>query len=634
MKKAIVLLGLASAMSAFTGCSKDDVTENGWSNETKGRRDNTLVAKMAGDGGGTRTAMGNKSAVWSAEDRIALYADISSSEHFLPFDISDADAGTATAGFTLDANYQDGWDNEDYYPLRAPGINQCVAVYPYAAAFYYSPYKDLVRLGAAIPAAQRYVEGSFDNLSVPMIATSTESYKNGVYIYSPMTFKYLAGLIHLTMSAAEQTEIEKIELTGGAFAGNVVVEFLKQEPMDEAFKTVLQGGDGSLGTIEGPGSLKLDGASQTVTMQGPIALSSAPSNVYFSVLPSDYSGQTLTFEFTQSNGLRTEKSLAGHRLNAGEIAQLPAFVYRIPFLPEVNVTQKENHLHATCTENDAVEKYTAEILYNGTVVQSISLDPEAGINLDMLEFDVQAPGRQTLQLTVKAEFKDKSGVDAVYTLPVDFEYDVKPQVPVFTYLTDKKMIQLSNYQSYWKKMEYAFLKKADATAEDFKSVVFTTAEDGVMSYTLVENPPTEIGDYTLAVRTWHDPSDAANGYTEGYHTFSITSQLPSVALLNEVADFGDLTIENWSEIKNGLDEIKYLEVCWVKGESEDFDNPLKTIYSNTDAAYFEDSGDIYFIHIKNAIGAEGKGTYSALVKIWYDDSDPDGYISASMSFSL
>src|SRR5699024_33730 len=103
-------------------------------------------------------------------------------------------------------------------------------------------------------------------------------------------------------------------------------------------------------------SLKLDGASQTVTMQGPIALSSAPSNVYFSVLPSDYSGQTLTFEFTQSNGLRTEKSLAGHRLNAGEIAQLPAFVYRIPFLPEVNVTQKENHLHATCTENDAVEK--------------------------------------------------------------------------------------------------------------------------------------------------------------------------------------------------------------------------------------------------------------------------------------
>ncbi len=52
MKKAIVLLGLASAMSAFTGCSKDDVTENGWSNETKGRRDNTLVAKMAGDGGG------------------------------------------------------------------------------------------------------------------------------------------------------------------------------------------------------------------------------------------------------------------------------------------------------------------------------------------------------------------------------------------------------------------------------------------------------------------------------------------------------------------------------------------------------------------------------------------------------
>ena len=52
MKKAIVLLGLTSAMSAFTGCSKDDVTENGWSNETKGRRDNTLVAKMAGDGGG------------------------------------------------------------------------------------------------------------------------------------------------------------------------------------------------------------------------------------------------------------------------------------------------------------------------------------------------------------------------------------------------------------------------------------------------------------------------------------------------------------------------------------------------------------------------------------------------------
>lgn len=54
------------------------------------------------------------------------------------------------------------------------------------------------------------------------------------------------------MSAAEQTEIEKTELTGGAFAANVVVEFLKQEPMDEAFKTVLQGGDGSSGTIEGP----------------------------------------------------------------------------------------------------------------------------------------------------------------------------------------------------------------------------------------------------------------------------------------------------------------------------------------------------------------------------------------------
>ena len=106
MKKAIVLLGLASAMSAFTGCSKDDVTENGWPNETKGRRDNTLVAKMAGDGGGTRTAMGDKSAVWSAEDRIALNADISSSEHFRPFDISDADAGTATAGFTLDANFR------------------------------------------------------------------------------------------------------------------------------------------------------------------------------------------------------------------------------------------------------------------------------------------------------------------------------------------------------------------------------------------------------------------------------------------------------------------------------------------------------------------------------------------------
>ncbi len=636
MKKVIILLGLASAMSAFTGCSKDDVTETEQGIKNKDKQDITLIATLAEDEE-TRTAMGDKSAVWSAGDRIALYADVSSSEHYLPFEVSAGAVGTATAGFTLDESYRAGWDEEIYVPKKPFGFGAFAAVFPHANAHFYSS-SSVVRLGASIPPVQAYVEGSFDKLSVPMIASCEEKkVSGGMYTYTTKTFKYLSGLIHLTMTATDATEIEKIELSGNALTGKAVVEFSTVEAMDDAFKATLQGGAGSLGMI-GLKSFRTDGGTgKTVTMNGPIALSATPVNAYFSVLPADYSGKTLKFTFFQSDGIKTEKSLAGHALNAGEIAQLPSFAYHIPFVPVASVAEKtENegtHLVATCTQDESVEQYTAQILHNGGVLRSFVLDPAKGVDLNTVQITGMIPGEYTFQFVVKTDFKDKSGVDAAYSEPVDYQYNVAPTVPLFTYDMNARMLHFVNFQSYWKRIDYALLKKKDAGKEDFANIPFTTG-DGLFVWLDVDNAPTEAGDYTYAVRVWHDTSDAANGYAEGYDTFTLAgATLPSVELLDEVVGYGDLTIGNWAKIKAGLSQIEYLEVCWIKGETTDFNNPEKTIYSYTDSNYFEDAGESYFIHIKDAIGADS-GTYSALVKIWYDSSDPDGYISASKSFSL
>ena len=69
MKKAIVLLGLASAMSAFTGCSKDEPT----SPETVGVQEYTINSIIAGED--TRTALDTETLQlsWLKGDKIKVY---------------------------------------------------------------------------------------------------------------------------------------------------------------------------------------------------------------------------------------------------------------------------------------------------------------------------------------------------------------------------------------------------------------------------------------------------------------------------------------------------------------------------------------------------------------------------------
>lgn len=571
------------------------------------------------EGDQTRTAMGDKSAVWSQGDRIALYAEVSSSEHFLPFDISATDVGAATAGFTLDPNYTDGWNEETYYPLSAPDIAKCVAIYPQSSAFYYSPYSGFVRLGAAVPANQTYIDGSFDNLSMPMIATSTETATADGYTYSPMNFKYMGALIHLTMTTAAQTELDKIELScpkDSRIAGVAAVEFNSKTPMTDAFKAVLQGGEGSLG-IAGSASFKMEGAPvTTITMNGPISLSNTPSNAYFSVLPLDYSAKELKFTFYHKDGVKTEKTLTGNALKAGEIAQLPALAYNIPFLPVASVSENL----ATWTLDEAVENYSVEIRNNGNTLRTITeknlngnvqFDPTKGIGLDTVNVSGLNPGTYTLQFVVKADFKDKSGVNAAYSVPVEYTYNAKPVAPAVNFMKGANMLRLLNFQTYWTRLDYAMLQKKEAGKEDFANVTFHTV-DGVYGMFLIEDAdiPEAEGDYTYAVRAWYDTSKE-DGYTEGYAYVTIE---PTVQVTIELSDedlagYGDITIVNAGAIIKQLGSNFGHFSCYIPGEGEPD--------SEWDKDYWQDAGDPWFFHVKTLFKDWNlSGTYELAFRVY------------------
>lgn len=571
----------------------------------------------------TRTTMGDKSAVWSQNDCIGLFADISSTEHFLPFEISPEDVGATTAGFTLDSEYQEGWDEETYLPKRVPNIikeeKKCAAVYPYSTSYFYSPHADLVRLGAVIPDEQTYEEGTFNNLSMPMIAMSTESDKNGVYTYSPLSFKHLGALIHLTTSASDPVELTKIELTStdgkAALCGTVVVEFNSQVAMSDEFKAALNGGAGSLGTI-GSASLKYEGAPGTVlTMKGPISLSSTASNAYFAVLPVDYSGKTLSFIFHQNDGVKAVKYLAGHELKAGQIAQLPAFTYNVPFAPEASI---EAQSKATWTLNEAVENYTIEILNNGKTIktyeekdskENVLFDPVQGIRLDTMQLKGIKLGENKLQFVVRANFKDNSGVDAAYSVPVDFTYELLPAVPAFTFMPGPKMLQILNFQSYWQRLDYALLNKKEAGKEDFANIAFKTA-NGMVAFLMVDDVPETEGDYTYAIRAWYDTSKK-DGYTEGYTYVTIEpTATVTIELSNEdLASYGDITIVNAAAIRTAMGNNFGYFSCNIPGEGE----PT----SEDDPDYWQDGGDTCFFHVKDLFTNWGiSGTYDLTFRVY------------------
>ena len=147
MKKAIVLLGLTSAMSAFTGCSKDEPT----SPETVGVQEYTINSIIAG--GDTRTALDTETLQlsWLKGDKIKVYT---------------GDNGIFTEYTTENG---DGMFKGSVKPVLSSSLSY-VAVYPDGKfGTVVDGTKPIEALRITVPKDQKYEAGKGPVGAIPMV---------------------------------------------------------------------------------------------------------------------------------------------------------------------------------------------------------------------------------------------------------------------------------------------------------------------------------------------------------------------------------------------------------------------------------------------------------------------------------
>ena len=174
MKKNLLLLGLAFAGAAFTGCTQEEADNTG--KEPVVCNNPAVLTAQVGGEDATRTSIrpDGRSVQWNAGDVIGVYSDNKAGK--IRYRLKDGQEGADKGQFELIAG-QDG-------AIKTVGFSNTeddrtyVAVYPGNANMYTyksSPYMDRVLIGAEIPWEQTYTEGSYDKNALPMMAVFKET---------------------------------------------------------------------------------------------------------------------------------------------------------------------------------------------------------------------------------------------------------------------------------------------------------------------------------------------------------------------------------------------------------------------------------------------------------------------------
>ena len=455
MKKNLLLLGLAFAGAAFTGCTQEEADSTG--KEPVVCNNPAVLTALVGGEDATRTSIrpDGRSVQWNAGDVIGVYSDNTAGK--IRYRLKDGQEGADKGQFELIA----GQDGE----IKTVGFSNTdedrtyVAVYPGNTNMYTyksSPYMDRVLIGAEIPWEQTYTEGSYDKNALPMMAVFKETPAGDM---SELKFKYMGSLLELPLAAAEAMKLEKIRVDyvdyrtdndanpgmhrlATKLAWQFYWDFLNgdTELRDIIFTDMSKPMSYSWQRDTETGAVTKDNlffhtdyqpvssGKQYVELVGDIAVSDQAKNIYFGVAPMPFkvAAGRLKFTFYNEDGSIVVKTTrtATENLQCGHIAKLPEYKIALPFMPEIAVEGDK----ITFTKSDAVKSYTLAVTDWGDPVTEIALTAEQ-IAAGELSFEkdvvpalngygqLVAGTSYEFDLSIKVTYNDSKVAAAAYSVP-------------------------------------------------------------------------------------------------------------------------------------------------------------------------------------------------------------------------
>lgn len=542
MKKNLLLLGLAFAGAAFTGCTQEEADSTG--KEPVVCNNPAVLTALVGGEDATRTSIrpDGRSVQWNAGDVIGVYSDNTAGK--IRYRLKDGQEGADKGQFELIA----GQDGE----IKTVGFSNTdddrtyVAVYPGNANMYTykpSPYMDRVLIGAEIPWEQEYTEGSYDKNALPMMAVFKETPAGDM---SELKFKYMGSLLELPLAAAEAMKLEKIRVdyvdyrTGSdnnpgvhrlatKLAWQFYWDFLNgdTELRDIIFTDMSKPMSYSWRRDTETGAIKEDNVffytdyqpvssgKQYVELVGDIAVSDQAKNIYFGVAPMPFkvAAGRLKFTFYNEDGSIVVKTTrtATENLQCGHIAKLPEYKIALPFMPEIAVEGDK----ITFTKSDAVKSYTLAVTDWGDPVTEIALTAEQ-IAAGELSFEkdvvpalngydqLVAGTSYEFDLSIKVTYNDSKVAAAAYSVPAI--------APAFEALVPEISLSWVPGQSQW--------SSAYVQVNNFNKF-------GGVDYAIVYlNEQTEITPEQIAAATFSEMpnqyvSRVESYFNQGYGTYAI-----------------------------------------------------------------------------------------------------------------
>lgn len=542
MKKNLLLLGLAFAGAAFTGCTQEEADNTG--KEPVVCNNPAVLTALVGGEDATRTSIrpDGRSVQWNAGDVIGVYSDNTAGK--IRYRLKDGQEGADKGQFELIA----GQDGE----IKTVGFSNTdddrtyVAVYPGNANMYTykpSPYMDRVLIGAEIPWEQEYTEGSYDKNALPMMAVFKETPAGDM---SELKFKYMGSLLELPLAAAEAMKLEKIRVdyvdyrTGSdnnpgvhrlatKLAWQFYWDFLNgdTELRDIIFTDMSKPMSYSWRRDTETGAIKEDNVffytdyqpvssgKQYVELVGDIAVSEQAKNIYFGVgpMPFKVAAGRLKFTFYNEDGsiiVKTTRT-ATENLQCGHIAKLPEYKIALPFMPEIAVEGDK----ITFTKSDAVKSYELAVTDWGEKIVDIALTAEQ-VAAGELSFEkdvvpalngydqLVAGTSYEFDLSIKVTYNDSKVAAAAYSVPAI--------APAFEALVPEISLSWVPGQSQW--------SSAYVQVNNFNKF-------GGVDYAIVYlNEQTEITPEQIAAATFSEMpnqyvSRVESYFNQGYGTYAI-----------------------------------------------------------------------------------------------------------------
>ena len=286
MKAMKKLFAAASiAVSAMTGCQEE---------QFRGGMDpDNYYASVETFDGKTKTALGaDRSVVWSADDRIAVFENGTGTA----YQILDSYVGKSSGEFSLVEG------------LTTDGLTDAadvtVAAYPFDEGLnMIAVSEDTYEItGLAFPAEQTYTPGSFPDLSFPMVAVTASGSRN-------LSFKNVGGVLKLSLTG--DYAVSSITLAGNS--GELL----------SGTSSVTVGKDGIPSIQMDP---ETSGQEVTLLCDPAVQLDTeTPTDFYISIPPTDFeAGFTVTI--TNSEGrLKSKQSYNSNEISRSSILKMPTF---------------------------------------------------------------------------------------------------------------------------------------------------------------------------------------------------------------------------------------------------------------------------------------------------------------------